>query len=114
MRLVDQMQHVANHATMHRGQVVGMIRQLGNRSTLNGSTFLPASRKYRRNKNHYPQITQRGQGPQPSGCSGSSGAQMFIDYGQAWFGAPAERDVSGHGIRDRFTFRSAGAEELFF
>ena len=28
MRLVDQMQHVANHATMHRGQVVGMIRQL--------------------------------------------------------------------------------------
>ncbi len=29
MRLVDQMQHVANHATMHRGQVVGMIRQLG-------------------------------------------------------------------------------------
>ena len=29
MRLVDQMQHVANHATMHRGQVVGMIRQNG-------------------------------------------------------------------------------------
>ena len=29
MRLVDQMQHVANHATMHRGQVIGMIRQLG-------------------------------------------------------------------------------------
>ena len=29
MRLVDQMRHVANHATMHRGQVVGMIRQLG-------------------------------------------------------------------------------------
>jgi uncharacterized damage-inducible protein DinB len=29
MRLVDQMQHVANHATMHRGQVVGMIRQIG-------------------------------------------------------------------------------------
>jgi uncharacterized damage-inducible protein DinB len=29
MSLVDQMQHVANHATMHRGQVVGMIRQLG-------------------------------------------------------------------------------------
>ncbi len=29
MPLVDQMQHVANHATMHRGQVVGMIRQLG-------------------------------------------------------------------------------------
>ena len=29
MRLVDQMQHVANYATMHRGQVVGMIRQLG-------------------------------------------------------------------------------------
>ena len=28
MRLVDQMQHVANHATMHRGQVVGMIRQM--------------------------------------------------------------------------------------
>jgi len=28
MRLVDQMQHVANHATLHRGQVVGMIRQL--------------------------------------------------------------------------------------
>jgi uncharacterized damage-inducible protein DinB len=28
MRLVDQMRHVANHATMHRGQVVGMIRQL--------------------------------------------------------------------------------------
>jgi uncharacterized damage-inducible protein DinB len=29
IRLVDQMQHVANHATLHRGQVVGMIRQLG-------------------------------------------------------------------------------------
>ncbi|HBB98504.1 MAG TPA: hypothetical protein DC054_24240 [Blastocatellia bacterium] len=29
MRLVDQMRHVANHSTMHRGQVVGMIRQLG-------------------------------------------------------------------------------------
>jgi uncharacterized damage-inducible protein DinB len=29
MRLVDQMQHVANHNTMHRGQVVGMLRQLG-------------------------------------------------------------------------------------
>ncbi len=29
MRLVDQMQHVANHSTLHRGQVVGMIRQLG-------------------------------------------------------------------------------------
>ncbi len=29
MRLVDQLRHVANHATMHRGQVVGMIRQLG-------------------------------------------------------------------------------------
>jgi len=29
MKLVDQMHHVANHATMHRGQVVGMIRQLG-------------------------------------------------------------------------------------
>jgi len=27
--LVEQMQHVANHATLHRGQVVGMIRQLG-------------------------------------------------------------------------------------
>lgn len=27
--LVGQMQHVANHATLHRGQVVGMIRQLG-------------------------------------------------------------------------------------
>jgi uncharacterized damage-inducible protein DinB len=29
MPLADQIQHVANHATMHRGQVVGMIRQLG-------------------------------------------------------------------------------------
>ena len=29
MRLIDQMQHVANHATLHRGQIVGMIRQLG-------------------------------------------------------------------------------------
>jgi len=29
MPLVNQMQHIANHATMHRGQVVGMIRQLG-------------------------------------------------------------------------------------
>jgi uncharacterized damage-inducible protein DinB len=28
MRLVDQMQHVANHATLHRGQIVGMLRQL--------------------------------------------------------------------------------------
>lgn len=29
MKLVDQMRHIANHSTMHRGQVVGMIRQLG-------------------------------------------------------------------------------------
>lgn len=29
MLLVNQMQHVVNHATMHRGQIVGMIRQLG-------------------------------------------------------------------------------------
>src|SRR5215213_3620736 len=29
MPLVNQMQHVVNHSTMHRGQVVGMIRQLG-------------------------------------------------------------------------------------
>ena len=29
MKLVDQMQHVVNHATMHRGQIIGMIRQLG-------------------------------------------------------------------------------------
>jgi len=29
LRLLDQMQHVVNHATMHRGQVVGMVRQLG-------------------------------------------------------------------------------------
>jgi len=29
MPLVVQMQHVVNHATLHRGQVVGMIRQLG-------------------------------------------------------------------------------------
>jgi uncharacterized damage-inducible protein DinB len=29
MPLVSQMQHVVNHATLHRGQVVGMIRQLG-------------------------------------------------------------------------------------
>ena len=29
MPLVSQMQHVVNHATMHRGQIVGMIRQLG-------------------------------------------------------------------------------------
>lgn len=29
MRLSHQMQHVVNHATMHRGQIVGMIRQLG-------------------------------------------------------------------------------------
>src|SRR4030095_9355264 len=29
MKLADQMHHVANHATLHRGQVVGMIRQLG-------------------------------------------------------------------------------------
>jgi uncharacterized damage-inducible protein DinB len=29
MPLISQMQHVANHATMHRGQIVGMIRQLG-------------------------------------------------------------------------------------
>ena len=27
--LVNQMQHVINHSTLHRGQVVGMIRQLG-------------------------------------------------------------------------------------
>lgn len=29
MPLCDQMQHIVNHSTMHRGQVVGMIRQLG-------------------------------------------------------------------------------------
>lgn len=29
MPLIDQMQHVVNHSTMHRGQAVGMIRQLG-------------------------------------------------------------------------------------
>lgn len=29
MPLIDQMQHVVNHATMHRGQIVSMIRQLG-------------------------------------------------------------------------------------
>ena len=29
MPLADQMQHVVNHATLHRGQIVGMIRQLG-------------------------------------------------------------------------------------
>jgi uncharacterized damage-inducible protein DinB len=29
MPLVDQMRHVGNHATMHRGQVVGMMRQMG-------------------------------------------------------------------------------------
>jgi uncharacterized damage-inducible protein DinB len=29
MPLEQQMQHVVNHATLHRGQVVGMIRQLG-------------------------------------------------------------------------------------
>lgn len=28
MPLIDQMQHVVNHATLHRGQIVGMIRQL--------------------------------------------------------------------------------------
>ncbi len=27
--LVAQMQHVVNHSTLHRGQIVGMIRQLG-------------------------------------------------------------------------------------
>jgi uncharacterized damage-inducible protein DinB len=27
--LAEQMQHVVNHSTLHRGQVVGMIRQLG-------------------------------------------------------------------------------------
>jgi len=27
--LLHQLQHVVNHATLHRGQVVGMIRQLG-------------------------------------------------------------------------------------
>jgi uncharacterized damage-inducible protein DinB len=27
--LVQQMQHVVNHTTLHRGQIVGMIRQVG-------------------------------------------------------------------------------------
>jgi uncharacterized damage-inducible protein DinB len=27
--LIEQMQHLVNHGTLHRGQVVGMIRQLG-------------------------------------------------------------------------------------
>jgi len=39
MRLVDQMQHVVNHATMHRGQVVGMIRQLGHEPPTTGLLF---------------------------------------------------------------------------
>ncbi|HKG46231.1 MAG TPA: DinB family protein [Pyrinomonadaceae bacterium] len=29
MPLINQMQHVVNHATLHRGRVVGMTRQLG-------------------------------------------------------------------------------------
>lgn len=29
MPLVQQLQHVVNHSTLHRGQVVGMIRQFG-------------------------------------------------------------------------------------
>ncbi|MEQ1604484.1 MAG: DinB family protein [Pyrinomonadaceae bacterium] len=29
LKLRDQMQHVINHSTLHRGQVVGMVRQLG-------------------------------------------------------------------------------------
>lgn len=29
LKLANQLQHVVNHATLHRGQVVGMIRQLG-------------------------------------------------------------------------------------
>jgi len=29
LALVRQMQHVVNHSTLHRGQVIGMIRQLG-------------------------------------------------------------------------------------
>ena len=28
MPLIDQMQHVVNHATMHRGQIISMVRQL--------------------------------------------------------------------------------------
>jgi uncharacterized damage-inducible protein DinB len=29
LKLASQLQHCVNHATLHRGQVVGMIRQLG-------------------------------------------------------------------------------------
>ena len=29
LKLANQLQHCVNHATLHRGQVVGMIRQLG-------------------------------------------------------------------------------------
>jgi uncharacterized damage-inducible protein DinB len=29
MPLIEQMQHIVNHSTLHRGQVVGMLRQLG-------------------------------------------------------------------------------------
>ncbi len=29
LKLANQLQHCVNHATLHRGQIVGMIRQLG-------------------------------------------------------------------------------------
>ena len=44
MPLVDQMQHVVNHATLHRGQVVGMIRQLGIAPPSDGFAVLSAAR----------------------------------------------------------------------
>jgi uncharacterized damage-inducible protein DinB len=43
--LVDQMQHVVNHSTLHRGQVVGMIRQLGLRPPAVDLIYYLISRK---------------------------------------------------------------------
>jgi hypothetical protein len=37
---------------------------------------------------------------------------MFIDTAKPWCRAPAERNVSVNGRRDRLTFRSAGARSF--
>src|SRR5262249_17120713 len=46
--LADQMQHVVNHPTLHRGQGVGMIRQLGAQPPAVDLIYYLISQKWRR------------------------------------------------------------------
>lgn len=47
MPIGSQMQHVVNHSTLHRGQVVGMIRQLGMIPPETDLLFYLRAEKYR-------------------------------------------------------------------